>query len=114
MRKLNYLVLGFTPMFTAVAFAQVLNTGIKERMIVQAQAGGQMGGQGQVGRDPMDKGGMEPMNEGKSNDPMASDKDKNKHRGAYPMRGRGKSDTMRESSTQTRKGKMEETKPSGE
>jgi len=111
MRKLNYLVLGFMPMFAAVAFAQAPNTGIKERMIVQAQADGRS-----ETRSPMGTGANDRVDEDRSKD-MASDKDKDKHKGGYGMRSRsGKQDTPQDPSSQARKGKTEEgsNKPSGE
>lgn len=114
MRKLNYLVLGFTPMFTAVAFAQVLNTGIKERMIVQAQADGRS-----ETRSPMGTGGNDRVDENKSKDmtsDMNKDKHKDKHKGGYGMRSRsGKQDTPQDFSSQARKGKTDEgSRPAGE
>jgi len=117
MRKLNYLVLGFTPMLTAVAFAQALNTGIKERMIVQAQAG-QMGSQGQTGNGSMGTDSMSRGSEGKTQDPMTSDKDKQKKKSGYhtrsPNSGTPGSNSMQDPSPEARKGKMDTPKPSGE
>ena len=117
MRKLNYLVLGFTPMLTGAAFAQALNTGIKEPTIVQAQAG-QMGSPGQAGNGSMGTDSMSRGNEGKTQDPMISDKDKQKKKGSYHMRGRNSgtpgSSSSQDPSPEARKGKMNEPKPSGE
>jgi hypothetical protein len=111
MRSLNYIVLGFTPMLAVAAFADALNVGIKEGMIVQAQAGGQVNGQtGQGGS----AGNMERINDqGKTKEPMTLDKDKDQ--GAYPVRGRdAKQDPARDgSSSQVRKGKKDLPKDSG-
>src|SRR5262249_31413678 len=113
MRKLNYLAIGLTPLLTAVAFAQVLNTNIKDHIVV-AQAG-QMGGQGQMGQDRPGGAGMNRMDDGRTGDPMAADKDKHKAKGGYHTNTkRGAKEDPQDPSSQARKGKMEPSKPSGE
>ena len=116
MRTLNYLLLGFTPMLVSVTFAQALNTGMKEGMTVQAQyGGGSMGGRDSMGgqRPGSD---TDPMNAGKSGDPMTTDKDKDQPRSGYTMPGRSadKQDPSKDRSSQARKGKKDEPKPTGE
>jgi len=105
MRRLNFIVLGFTPMLAMAAFAEALNVGMKEGMIVQAQAGGP--GNGQAGR-AAPGGDMDRVNDqGKTKEPMSFDKDKD--HGRYSTRGRdAKQDPARDgSSSQARKGRKE-------
>jgi hypothetical protein len=111
MRSLTYIVLGFMPVFASAAFAEALNIGMKEGIIVQAQAGGQVNGQtGQAGP----AGSMERMNDqGKTKEPMSYDKAK--EQGAYPARGRdaGQDPARDGSSSQARKPKKDLPKDSG-
>src|SRR6267142_2129101 len=121
MRKVNFIVLGFTSMFAAVAFAQTPNTGVKDGALVQAQAG-QMGGQGQTdqkapaGTDRMD---TDRMDAGRYGDPMTSPvisgKDKDKGKGGYHAPGRSATrDPAHDSPSQARTGKKPESRESGE
>jgi len=120
MRKLKYIVLGFTPLFAAAAFAQAPGTGIQDRTIVQAQAGGPTSSPGQTGgQDPMGSGAMNRTNEGKAGDPMTPTytspmtSGKDKANGAYRARGRNaKQDSQND--VQARKSKKQESKESGE
>jgi hypothetical protein len=115
MRRLNLLVLGCTSMFTALAFAQARDAGIKDRMIVQAQAG-QTDGQGQTGQGRKGTGGVERVPDGKTGDPMATGKDKDQHSGGYnmPAHSTGKQDPSKDhSSSQARKGKIDDPRPAG-
>jgi hypothetical protein len=111
MRSLKYIVLGFTPMLAMAAFAEGLNVGMNEGMIVQAQAGGQVNGQTGQARQG---GSMERMNDqGKTKEPSAYDKDKDQS--GYTVPGRdAKQDPARDgSSSQQHKGKKDLPKDSG-
>ena len=115
MRKLGYLVFGFTPMLTAAAFAQALNMGIKEGTFMQAQAGGPMSGQGQAGQTG--SGGMDRMSEqGKPDVPTVfpAESDKGKDKGGYHAKDRkAKQDPPRDRSSQVRKDSKQQPKDSG-
>jgi len=116
MRKLNFIVLGFTSMFAAVAFAQTPNTGVKDGALVQAQAG-QMGGQGQT--DQKAPAGIDRMDARRYGDPMTSPvisgKDKDKAKGADHPQGRSATrDPAQDSPSQARTGKKLESRESGE
>jgi len=112
MRKLKYIVIGFSSMLTAAAFAQALNMGIKEGPFMQAQAGGQMSGQGQMGSGNMDR-----MNEqGKPDVPAVfpAESDKGKDKGGYHAKDRkAKQDPPRDSSSQVRRDSKQQPKDSG-
>jgi hypothetical protein len=112
MRRLDYIVIGFTSMLTATALAQALNGGIKEGTFMQAQAGGQMSGQGQTG-----SGGMDRMNEQDRRDVPAvfpAESDKGKDKGGYHAKDRkAKQDPPRDSSSQVRKDSKQQPKDSG-
>lgn len=108
MRRLGYLVFGFTPMLAAAAFAQALNIGIKDGTFVQAQAGGPMSGQ--VRSDGVDR-----MNEqGKPEVPTVFPAAPDKGKDAYHAKGRkAKQDSSRNGSSQVRKGNKQQPKDSG-
>lgn len=116
MRRLSYLVFGFTPMLSAAAFAQALNMGIKDGTFMQAQAGGPTSGKGQTGQTESG-GGMDRMNEqGKPYDPMASPaaSNKGKDKGGHRAEDRkAKQNPARDSSSQVRKDSKQQPKDSG-
>jgi len=101
MRKLSIIVIGLTPMLTAAAFAQAPNAG--DEIIVQAQAGGQMNGQGQTSQPA--PSGMDRMNEqGKPYDPTASPAASDKDKAGYQAKERkAKQDPSRDNPSQVRK-----------
>ena len=111
-RSLNYLVLGFTSMFTAAAVAQS-QVGIKDGTFVQAQAGNPTSGQGRTGQPG--SGDMDRMNEqGKTGVPMTSPLISDKDKGGYHAEDRKvKQDPAKESSSQVQKGSKQQTKDSG-
>jgi len=112
MRNLNYLVLGVTSMFAAAALAQS-HVSIKDGTFVLAQAGNPMSGQGRTGQPG--SGDMGRSNEqGKPVEPMASPLTSDKDKGGYHTQRRGTKQDPQDPSSQARKGKVEESKPSGE
>jgi hypothetical protein len=121
MRKLNFIVNGFTAisMSAALAFAQTPNKGVKNGAFVQAQAG-QMGSQGQTdqkapaGTDRMDTDRMDAGRYGDQiTSPVISGKDKAK--GGYHAQGRSaRRAPARDSPSQARMGKKPEARESGE
>jgi hypothetical protein len=115
MRRLDYIAIGFTSMLTAAAFAQALNGGIKEGPFMQAQAGGPMSGQGQMGQNG--SGSMDRMNEqGKPDVPTVfpAESGKGKDKGGYHAKDRkAKRDQPRDSSSQVRKDSKQQPKDSG-
>src|SRR5258708_17327914 len=101
MRKLSTIVIGLTPLLAAAAFAQAPNAG--DEIIVQAQAGGQMNGQGQTGQ-PAPSGIDRTNEQGKPYDPMASPAASDKDKGGYQANERkAKQDPSRDKPSQRRK-----------
>jgi Spy/CpxP family protein refolding chaperone len=116
MRSLNTIVVGLTSALASAAFAQAPRANGTEGIIVQAQAGEQMrspvGGSmgGQTGQSGSGASVDRMKDQDKSNDPMVSDKDKD--RGGYHARSSSRAVPARDRSSQARKGK-EQPKDSG-